>query len=52
MNHEVERLLELASAMPHGRRAAFLLKECPNTRIRAEGEALPNDSAGAGGLVR
>lgn len=47
MNLEVERLLDLAAALPPGRRNAFLAKECPDPRIRAEVLSLLDYAAGA-----
>ena len=47
MNLEVERLLDLAAAMPPERRAAFLEKECPDTRVRREVESLLQYATGA-----
>ncbi|HKA01759.1 MAG TPA: protein kinase [Candidatus Solibacter sp.] len=40
MNLEVERLLDLASAVPASRRPALLAKECPDPELRAEVESL------------
>jgi tetratricopeptide (TPR) repeat protein len=47
VNVEVERLLDLAAAMPASRRATFLAKECPDTRVRAEVESLLEYATGA-----
>src|SRR5262249_28559900 len=40
VNLEVERLLDLASAVPASRRPALLAKECPDPELRAEVESL------------
>src|SRR4051794_6722219 len=47
VNLEGERLLDLAAALPPGRRATFLAKECPDTRVRAEVESLLEYATGA-----
>ncbi|MEO8368633.1 MAG: serine/threonine-protein kinase [Candidatus Solibacter sp.] len=47
MNVEVERLLDLAAAMPPERRAAFLQQECLDTRVRSEVESLLQYVTGA-----
>ena len=47
MNLEVERLLELASALPPARRAAFLDQECADLHVRSEVLSLLDYAAGA-----
>ncbi len=47
MNLEVERLLDLAAQLPAGRRADFLVRECPDPQVRAEVESLLRYATGA-----
>ena len=47
MNVEVERLLDLAAALPEERRSAFLARECRDARVRAEVESLLEYVTGA-----
>ncbi|MEO8594420.1 MAG: serine/threonine-protein kinase [Candidatus Solibacter sp.] len=47
MNLEVERLLDLAASLPPERRTAFLVKECPDARVRAEVASLLAYATGA-----